>query len=204
MDKYKNFEELKLHEQEGIDYEICARQGSSGIAVIALHGGGIEPGTMDIADSVAGIEHSFYCFKGIKKTGNSVLHIASSKFDEPCGVRIAEGADLVLTIHGCIDGEDVFFIGGKDADFKKCLLNSIFQAGFEAEESTGAMKGINPSNICNRGRAGKGGQIEISVGLRKQMFEDKSHGVEKGKNKVFNNVVIAIRKALENFTTALN
>ena len=48
MDKYRNFQELKRHEKEGTDYEICARKGSSGIAVMAPHGGGIEPGTMDM------------------------------------------------------------------------------------------------------------------------------------------------------------
>jgi phage replication-related protein YjqB (UPF0714/DUF867 family) len=50
------------HEKEGRDYEVHQRKGASGIAVIAPHGGGIEPGTMDIADSVAGEEHTFCCF----------------------------------------------------------------------------------------------------------------------------------------------
>lgn len=67
MDKYANYDDLKQHEKEGEDYVILSREGYSGIAVIAPHGGGIEPGTVDIADGIAGGRHSFYAFKGIKK-----------------------------------------------------------------------------------------------------------------------------------------
>lgn len=200
MDKYRNFQELKRHEKEGTDYEICIRNGSSGIAVLAPHGGGIEPGTVDIADRVAGKEHTFYCFKGMKMSGNADLHITSDKFDEPEGIRIAEEAELVLAIHGCIGSKDIIFVGGKDGDFKRILLNSISQAGFKAKESdrTG-LKGIKSANICNRGHSGKGGQVEISENLRGKMFDNMSHGTEKEKNKVFDDVVAALRKALETY-----
>ena len=200
MDKYRNFQELKRHEREGTDYVLCIRRGSSGIAVIAPHGGGIEPGTGDFADRVAGNEHTFYCFKGMKTSGNADLHITSDKFDEPEGIRIAEKAELVLAIHGCIGNKDIIFVGGKDRDFKRILLNSITQAGFEAKESDRSdLKGIKSANICNRGHSGKGGQIEISESLREKMFDNLSHGTEKKKNTVFDNVVAALRKALEKY-----
>jgi phage replication-related protein YjqB (UPF0714/DUF867 family) len=200
MDKYRNFQELKRHEREGTDYEICIRKGSSGIAVIAPHGGGIEPGTLDIANRVAGKEHTFYCFKGVKMSGNVDLHITSDNFDEPEGTRIAEEAELVLAIHGCMGNKDIIFVGGKDGDFKRILLNSITQAGFEAKESDRpGLKGIKSANICNRGRSGKGGQVEISESLRGKMFDNMSRGTEKEKNTVFDNIVAALRKALETY-----
>jgi len=36
---------------------------------MAPHGGGIEPGTIDIADAIARSEYTFYAFQGIKKRG---------------------------------------------------------------------------------------------------------------------------------------
>ena len=202
MARYGNFQELKRHETEGTDYEICIKRGSSGIAVIAPHGGGIEPGTVDIADGVAGKEHTFYCFKGMKLSGNADLHITSDKFDEPEGSRIAEEAELVLAIHGCMGNKDIIFVGGKDPDFKRILLTSITQAGFKAKESGRLeLKGMKSANICNRGRSGTGGQVEISESLRGKMFDSLSSGTEKEKNKVFDNVVAALRKALETYLT---
>ncbi len=48
------------NETKGKDYRIHLRHGKSGILVMAPHGGGIEPGTTEIADAVAGAERSFY------------------------------------------------------------------------------------------------------------------------------------------------
>ncbi len=50
-----------------LDYLILSRQGTSGIAVMAPHGGGIEPGTSEIANRVAGDEHAYYSFEGLKQ-----------------------------------------------------------------------------------------------------------------------------------------
>ena len=54
MDKYLNYAELKKNEKEEKDYVIRYRKADSEIAVMAPHGGGIEPGTNDLADEVAG------------------------------------------------------------------------------------------------------------------------------------------------------
>lgn len=68
IDAYKNFAELEQTEKEDEDYTIFYREVDSEIAVIAVHGGGIEPGTIDIADALAGCDYTFYAFKGLKKT----------------------------------------------------------------------------------------------------------------------------------------
>jgi len=189
---------LKQHEKEGVDYEIHIRKSRSEIAVIAPHGGGIEPGTLDIADVVAGPEHTFYCFKGIKKKGNTDLHITSDKFDEPHGIKIAEESERVLAIHGCRDRDEVIYVGGNDLALKGQLLHEFIEAGFVAKESMRPdLQGTKPENICNRGQRGKGCQIEISEGLREKMFDGFFHGAGKTKNSVFYDVVAAITKVLE-------
>ncbi len=67
-DQYRNYAQLSQNERQDVDYTIFHREGPSSIAVMAPHGGGIEPGTIDIADSMAGCDHTFYAFKGLKKT----------------------------------------------------------------------------------------------------------------------------------------
>ena len=200
MDNYRNFKELQLHETEGTDFEICVRKGTSGIAIIAPHGGGIEPGTMDIADGIAGREHSFYCFKGIKPVGNNKLHIASDKFDEPLGIRITQEARHVLSIHGCTGQKDTVLVGGRDSALKKKLINALTRTGFNTEESKQCgLKGTSPGNICNRGRTGEGAQIEISESLRRKMFDRLSPEDLKKKRQVFHHMVETIRKVLEEY-----
>ncbi|MEX1352206.1 MAG: poly-gamma-glutamate hydrolase family protein [Desulfobacterales bacterium] len=62
MDKYTNIAELKQNEREDEDYTILYRELPSKIAIMAPHGGGIEPGTIDIADNLAGCDYTFYAF----------------------------------------------------------------------------------------------------------------------------------------------
>ena len=172
-DKYNSFQELTIYEKEGIDYKILLREGISGLAVIAPHGGGIEPGTDIIADWIAGTEHSFYSFMGIKSSGNSDLHIKSEQFDEPRGIKIARASDIVLSIHGCNGNEEVIYIGGRHEELMEEIQERLNQTGFTALRSLRQeLKGRKLENICNQGRSGSGVQLEISEGLRRVMFDN--------------------------------
>ncbi len=197
MEKYSNFEELKKKEKEGQDYQIQYRQGRTGIAVIAPHGGGIEPGTSEIADRVAGEDHAFYSFEGWKRQGNFHLHITSRNFDEPVGIRVATQAKRIVTIHGCIAEEKVVYIGGKDASLKDRIRKALEEADFPVKENPRFM-GTNPLNICNRGRFGMGVQLEISAPLRCSMFRDLTRPERKISTKHFSHFVGALRKGLSN------
>ena len=194
-DVYSNFDELSTHEKAGKDYEIHVREGHSGIAVIAPHGGGIEPVTDLIADRIAGAEHSFYSFRGIKKSENSNLHITSEKFDEPRGVKIVESADLILSIHGCSGNEEVVYIGGRDDELMEQIGEKLNRAGFMVRRSMKPkLRGKKPFNICNRGRTRRGVQLEISEGLRKRMFSTRNNLNRKGETEVFHKFVASVRE----------
>lgn len=198
MDQYSSYRELEQHENEGIDYLILARKGASRIAIIAPHGGGIEPGTAEIADAVAGDKHAFSAFKGIKKTGNSVLHITSERFDEPIVNRMAEQADIAVTIHGCRGKEEVVYVGGRHQDLKRKIIDALMKAGFHAEESVKpGLRGRNPQNICNRSLSRQGVQIEISNGLRRKMFENLPHRSKRKKTEIFYAFVRRLQEALD-------
>jgi len=197
VDKYKNYKQLRWDEQEGTDYRINLREGTSGIAVIAPHGGGIEPGTMELADEIADCLHTFYCFEGIKQTRNSDLHITSENFDEPQGISIVKKHKTVLALHGCKEDEEVVCLGGKDNDFKEKIKKALTQAGFTVEKSPRpSIQGKSRRNICNRSQSGGGVQLEISKGLRKKMFSDLTRQGRRHRTETFDRFVSTLRKAL--------
>lgn len=197
MDRYKNFAELFKNEKEGKDYIIRYRNAGPGIAVIAPHGGGIEPGTLDIADEIAGKNFSFYSFSGVKKRGNSVLHIRSTAFDEPVGLKIVRRADTVLSIHGCRNKNAVIYAGGKNNELKKAIAVQLTNAGFNIKNSLGTeLKGKSDRNICNRCRSGKGVQLEISQGLRYKMTARGRSVLKEARTDIFYAFVNAVRNAL--------
>lgn len=173
MDTYLYFNQLRQHEQKGIDYVILHRSGSSGILVMAPHAGGIEPGTGDIADAVAAQDHAFYCFKGIKKHGNGVLHIASNRFDAPRAMQLVTETDWIVTLHGCRDAEPVVWVGGRALQHGDRIIDSLQTAGFPAHRcDRPGLRGLHPKNVCNRGRDAAGVQLEVSFGLRHLLFTD--------------------------------
>ncbi|MCB2168482.1 MAG: poly-gamma-glutamate hydrolase family protein [Deltaproteobacteria bacterium] len=173
MDTYLHFDQLRKPEQEGMDYVILHRTGSSGILVMAPHAGGIEPGTGDIADAVAAQNHAFYCFKGIKKQGNRVLHISSNRFDEPLAMQRATEANWIVTFHGCRDVEPVVWVGGLALQRGDRIIESLQAAGFPARRcDRPGLRGLDPKNVCNRGRDAAGVQLEVSFGLRHLLFTD--------------------------------
>lgn len=142
---------------------------------MAPHGGGIEFGTDAIAQSIADPDHTFWAFKGIKKTGNRILHITSTRFDVPDALKITLAAQTVVTIHGCRGEASVVHVGGRHSELKSLIRQSLCRAGFNAQISAkSALKGESPANLCNRCISGRGVQLEITKGLRKTMFT--SHG----------------------------
>ena len=198
--KYSNFSELAHNEHEGEDYSIIYRKVDSRIAIIAPHGGGIEPGTIDIADAVAGSDYTLYGFKGVKKKGNYQLHINSNTFDEASGVKASRNSLVAVTIHGSQDKAAVVLIGGRNQELKEQLLSAFRTAGFAAAISEiPGLRGVDPENICNRCASGKGVQLEISRGLRDRMFDNLDHRLLRKKTILFHAFVHALREALHVF-----
>lgn len=197
MDTYATFAELEQNEKRNKDYAILYREADSETAIMAIHGGGIEPGTIDIADVLAGSDHTFYGFKGIKPAGNKILHITSNRFDEPIGLQISKNATTVISIHGCRDSNEMVFIGGRNKALGQKIMAALRSAGFNAVISdVPGLRGISPENICNRCKSGKGVQLEISRGLREKMFANLNRRSFRKKSKVFYKFVRAIREAL--------
>lgn len=168
MDKYAKFSELAAEEVEGTDYRIqSVHVNNSKAAVIAPHGGGIEPGTSIIAQAIAANKINLYLFEGIKKPdGNRVLHITSHHFDEPECLNLISQADIVIAIHGCRGPQSRICIGGLDHSLKRALCIELKHEGLPVVEEGHEYPGTEAMNICNRGARKCGAQLEISPDLR--------------------------------------
>lgn len=205
MDNYRNIGELSQNETEDKDYTILYRELPSRVTILAPHGGGIEPGTIDIADCLAGCDYTFYAFKALKKSGNKKLHINSNNFDEPIAVKAAQNAETVVTIHGAKDESQRVHIGGTEQELKLLMMDALRSAGFDAVISEiPGLRGIKPENICNRGKTGQGVQLEISRGLRETLFENLQHRSLRKNTILFYQFVEALKESLRLFLKNYN
>lgn len=173
QDRYVSFSELRRSELEGVDFRIVCLDRDSQTAIIAPHGGLIEPGTSEVAARIAGDMHRLYCFEGLRDRPHTDLHITSHRFDEPRCLELVGLSDQVVTIHGRVGGERSLDIGGLDKELQEDIRASLVEAGFAARlMASGLLAGTDRNNICNRGRRGLGVQLEISRGLRDALMDD--------------------------------
>jgi phage replication-related protein YjqB (UPF0714/DUF867 family) len=182
MDLYRNFAELSEAEIEGIDFRISVvkREGSSTV-IVAPHGGSIEPGTSEVAKEVANNDLSLAIFEGIKPRGNKRLHITSTNFDEPRCVALVLASDTVVAIHGEGSNGLSVFLGGKDDELCAQLKKALERYGYAVKtHGNPELHGLAAANICNRGRHGRGVQLELSSGLRQSFFQSLT---DKGRKK---------------------
>jgi len=195
---YQSFRELLRGEVEGRDFSRIVVARSSPIVIVALHGGGIEPGTSEIAQAIAGSEYSLYCFDSLKTSGNELLHIPSHDFDDPLCLNLIKTAQVVISVHGCSgeDYEDGVFVGGRHSLLRERLSHGLQQAGFPVAPGPGRYPGQHRDNVCNLGQAGKGIQLEISKGLRDQMFAGMRRKERKITRPAFDRFVQTVRVVL--------
>jgi phage replication-related protein YjqB (UPF0714/DUF867 family) len=173
-DRYASFDALRRGEREDVDYRIRIVRRQSPVAIIAPHGGWIEPETSLVAEAIAGEDHSLYCFEGLRDRPHGDLHVTSTNFDEPQCVALVSECHQVIAIHGKAGrGVHHVEIGGLDAVLREAVFRSLADAGYAAEVVTsGTLAARSPFNICNRGARRAGVQLEITRGLRDALQKD--------------------------------
>jgi phage replication-related protein YjqB (UPF0714/DUF867 family) len=155
------------------DYQIRFYLRDERVLIMAPHGGKIERMTSEIAEAIAGDNYSFYSLEGLKEDGNSLLHIESHLFDEPRALRAVEKADIVVSVHGQLNHKEEFImVGGLNIDLRSQIRRQLEAAGFQTRPPTEGLQGIDPDNICNRGRWKGGAQLEISRKVRDSLRSD--------------------------------
>jgi phage replication-related protein YjqB (UPF0714/DUF867 family) len=170
-DKYPNFEMLRRAVRAD-DFRIDCNFRPSTVAIIAPHGGKIEPWTSAIATAIAADDYCLYCFEGRKRRENRDLHITSTHFDEPQCLTLVSGCDQVVAVHGCEGDEQVVYVGGLDQYLRESIRDHSHVVGIRTGiHDDPNLQGIHSNNICNRGRRGRGVQLEISCGLRSALIK---------------------------------
>jgi phage replication-related protein YjqB (UPF0714/DUF867 family) len=188
--------------------------------VMAIHGGGIEPGTSEIALAVAGYHpdtlvaaidnlglHDFWLFEGLLPSGNGKLHVTASHYDEPIATELVQNARRCISLHGCLDTEanldteaknGKIQIGGRDLELRDIVLEELKIAKIPAEITTNPMLGgISPDNIANKTIILGGVQLEMGASYRSSLFGTNTQPQrKKTTNTQFWLLVGALRKAM--------
>ena len=178
------------------NFSVRYKDRDSAYAIIAPHGGGIEPGTTELAEAIARNDFSFYTFDGKKRTGNRDLHLTATRFDEPEFLELLKKWPTCIAIHGEESAKEVVFLGGLDDVIASRIRVSLESREFKVDIHL-RLQGTDPKNICNRGPTGRGVQLELSEGLRRTFFEKLTP--KKGrevKTERFSQFVAALREAI--------
>ena len=163
--------------------------------LIAPHGGGIEPGTSDILRAVVETGGwAWYEFAGFLRQGNKdALHISSTEFDEPTLMAMLPQTAFVVAFHGASEAaEPLVYIGGKWNLGRQAMIGSINNASSEhglravdaVETAAAHLRGLDPSNLTNRGKRGEGVHLEFSRGARNLLFPPDASREARGRRSV--------------------
>jgi len=171
---YRSFAELADATTPGADYRVVLENRNSHALIIAPHGGSIEKGTSEITRHIAGKSLSFYLFEGCRVCGNRELHITSHHFDESRAISLVKTHLFAVGVHGRQDGDypDTVWIGGLDRDLAELLESEFAISGFMSRIDGHRIPAQNKKNICNRGKSGKGAQLELPLSLRNRLLGD--------------------------------
>ena len=170
-DVYKNYQQLKAKQDRNVDYRIRYHDRPWSTIGIAIHGGSIEFGTSQLAREVANRANSdWYTFEGLKKRNNGVLHITSSRFNEPTCRSLVAKSRKTLSIHGCTGSSKFTYVGGRDKQLAAKVRSELKKAGFRIGTGPSHLSGNGKYNICNRNKINKGVQLEISRAQRNAFF----------------------------------
>jgi phage replication-related protein YjqB (UPF0714/DUF867 family) len=146
------------------------------LGLVAIHGGGIEPGTEEIARFVA--YHSgasLYVYAGRLSTGNLSLHRPSHGIklqDRPLVMQFVNHVNMAISIHGHGRNERCAYVGGLHQAMVSQFVEvaqadlSHYEWIFDPESIPPEIRGRNPHNIVNLPPA-RGMQLELPKDLRR-------------------------------------
>lgn len=200
---YASYADLAAEQTLGVDYRIRGYHRGTPLVVVAPHGGGIETGTSELVRQIAGEDcddgavYSEYRFEGLKSSGNSVLHITSTDFDEPQALRLLGNSMCAVTVHGFSEPTQLVYVGGLDAILRDRVAGALTAAGFPVATPPANLDGLEPDNITNLGLSKAGVQLELSTGMRASFFGTNTGAARwSTRTEAFHTFTAAVRSAL--------
>jgi phage replication-related protein YjqB (UPF0714/DUF867 family) len=204
---YRDFSTLILHTQKGIDYDLTVVERGGEITVAAIHGGGIEPLTGELAGAIAEDKHNLYVFQGLCSRENDALRIPASRYDEMRLRALLDRGQAALSLEGTDDEAGIVGVGGQNRRLRGILRETLEAAGWDTGKLSGVMAPHDPALFFNRPERG-GVQLELSRGVRAAMIDgpltDFSWESEARWNEHFHTFVDVVRASLERYLVELN
>jgi phage replication-related protein YjqB (UPF0714/DUF867 family) len=199
---YRDFTELILNTVRDRDYRFVIADRSTPVTMAAIHGGGIEPLTSELAAAIAGGEHNLYDFRGIRPQDNELLRISVQRFDELRLRELMKRSQVGLGIEG-VEGQDLaVHLGGRNRRLRALLAERLQQAGFEVAGPAGPGAAHDPTRYYNWASDG-GVQIELPRALRASLLNGPLSGFlwenPAQWNERFYALVAAVRSALDHY-----
>ena len=171
MDRFKSMKELENVTVENEDWEIETDDKDSSVSILAIHGGGIEPATTELAQVIAdkGIIIIFllrdYVVKAIM---NCMLHLQITMTHKL--LKLLKKVKRAIALHGCKGEDSVAYLGGNDQQLIDILSDALSDVGIKVQEAPNTMAGKQDENIINLTKNNAGVQIELTSSLRKELF----------------------------------
>ena len=134
---------------------------------------GIESGVSELIHEIAS-DDSMYLFEGLKVKGNHVLHITSTRFNEPVCLSLVHTHHYTFALHGYGETEVLqTLVGGTDREKAAETVKRLTLNGFPAVllSESDRYSGTHPHNINNQCLTGKSVQLEISQAQRRHSFK---------------------------------
>lgn len=148
---------------------------SGRVAVLAVHGGGIEPGCEELALFAAERTGcSLYVFSGRRERDNSGLRAKSrSLFQEPGSLRarVVARASVIISLHGHGGESRSVYAGGGNTSLKRLFAGLMaerlpaYPVVTDPREIPEGLAGLHPDNVVNLPEEG-GVQLELPRSLR--------------------------------------
>jgi phage replication-related protein YjqB (UPF0714/DUF867 family) len=176
----------RRHEWSQIVEEQTTDNAETQKIIMAIHGGGIEPGTSEIALATAGYHpatfatpvdgyglQDFWLFEGLLSEKNHRLHVTASHYDEPIATELVRNARRCISLHGCTDeqAKGKIQIGGHDHELRDIVLAELAAIEIPAEITTDPdLLGEDPDNLANKTKISGGVQLEMGKSFRASLF----------------------------------
>ena len=207
---------------ENTDYTVTVSNTGSPVAVLSIHGSGIEAYTSTISAALANLfgykRYDFrahgtaQCLKG--STDIAVLHITAPHFDDPRAVSLVGSSSKAVAIHGYKDerGYDpgVICVGGADTSARSTFIAHVksnasswggpytlkpIDAPSVGTGDCADLTGTASANIVNRTLSGGGLQLELSKRMRADLANTADHSLDTLRTIVYGAISAAMQTA---------
>ena len=182
-DYYTSMTQLERETKEGIDWKKETRDQGNQVLIVAPHGGNIEQGTSELTKLLAQQGgYDYFSFEATRPSNNTQLHVTSTHYDDPTLHQMVEGRSATISIHGAKGDDPIVFLGGAKSDLRDEIQSQLESRGFTVQVPPEYLGGLNENNFINKNENSTGVQLELTISLRKALFNNQDMSTSSRKN----------------------